>query len=111
MCCAITFSTPRYHLPEALSNLGFGRHGAYGIQSAAPPSALAVRVARIEPLDTIARLALVEIQHRSALPMFAPARDRPLAGMPPSTVPGTKTVPSTFSLPSAGTTSACSPSN
>jgi len=72
------------HLPEALSNLGFGRNGAYGIQPATPrrrSSAVAVRVAGIEHLDTIARLALVEIQHRSAPPMFAPAQDRPLASL------------------------------
>ena len=62
-------------LPEALSNLGFGRNGAYGVQPAAPRhgcSAVGVRVAGVEDLDTVARLALVEIEHRSAPPMFAP---------------------------------------
>jgi hypothetical protein len=71
-------------LPEALSNLGFGRHGAYGIQSAASQrrsSAVAVHVAGVEHLETIARLALVEIQHRSAPPIFAPRQDRPLADL------------------------------
>jgi GNAT superfamily N-acetyltransferase len=71
-------------LPEALSNLGFGRHGAYGIQPAAPrrrSSAVAVRAAAVEDLDTVARLALAEIQHRSAPPMFAPRQDRPLADL------------------------------
>ena len=71
-------------LTEALSNLGFGRHGAYGIQPAAPrrrSSAVAVHVAGIEHLETIARLALVEIQYRSARPMFAPRQDRPLADL------------------------------
>ena len=71
-------------LPEALSNLGFGRHGAYGVQPAAArrrSSAVAVRVAGVEHLETVARLALVEIQHRSAPPMFAPPHDRPLADL------------------------------
>jgi GNAT superfamily N-acetyltransferase len=69
-------------LPEALSNLGFGRNGAYGIQPAAPrprSSAVAVRIAGVQDLDTVARLALVEIQHRSAAPMFAPPHAPPLA--------------------------------
>ena len=72
-------------LPEALSNLGFGRNGAYGVQTAAPrrrsPSAAAVRVAGVEHLKTIARLALVEMEHRSAPPMFAPRHDRSLADL------------------------------
>jgi GNAT superfamily N-acetyltransferase len=71
-------------LPEALSNLGFGRYGAYGIQSAAPrrrSSAVAVRAAGVEHLETVARLALVEIQYRSAPAMFAPRQDRPLADL------------------------------
>ena len=71
-------------LPEALSNLGFGRNGAYGVQPAAPrrgSSDVAVRVAGAEDLDTVACLALVEIQHRSAPPMFAPRHDRPLADL------------------------------
>ena len=69
-------------LSEALSNLGFGRNGAYGVQAAASrrrPSAVAVRVAGPEDLDTVARLALVELQHRSAAPMFGPAQGRPVA--------------------------------
>jgi GNAT superfamily N-acetyltransferase len=72
------------HLPEALSNLGFGRYSAYGIQSAAPrrrSSDVAVHVAGVEHLDTIARLALVELQYRSAPAMFAPRQDRPLADL------------------------------
>jgi GNAT superfamily N-acetyltransferase len=71
-------------LPEALSNLGFGRYGAYGIQPAAPrrrSSTVAVRAAGVEDLETVARLALVEIQYRSAPPMFAPRQDRPLADL------------------------------
>jgi GNAT superfamily N-acetyltransferase len=72
-------------LPEALSNLGFGRNGAYGVQAAAPrrrsSSAAAVRVAGVEHLETIARLALVEMEHRSAPPMFAPRHDRSLADL------------------------------
>jgi GNAT superfamily N-acetyltransferase len=72
-------------LSEALSNLGFGRHGAYGIQLAAPrrgsSSSVAVRVAGADDLDAVARLALVEMQHRSAPPMFNPARDLTLADL------------------------------
>ena len=71
-------------LTEALSNLGFGRRGAYGVQPAAPRrrcSAVAVRIARAEDLDTVARLALVEIQHRSAPPMFAPPHAPSLADL------------------------------
>jgi GNAT superfamily N-acetyltransferase len=71
-------------LPEALSNLGFGRYGAYGIQPAAPrrrSSAVVVRAAAVEDLETISRLALVEMQHRSAPAMFAPRQDRPLASL------------------------------
>ena len=44
-------------------------------------SAVAVRAARPEHLQTVARLALVELQHRSAPPMFAPRQDRPLADL------------------------------
>ena len=71
-------------LSEALSNLGFGRRSAYGIQPAAPrrgSSAVAVRIAGAGDLETIAGLALVELQHRSAPPMFAPRQDRPLADL------------------------------
>jgi GNAT superfamily N-acetyltransferase len=71
-------------LSEALSNLGFGRNGAYGVQPAAPrprsrSPVVTVRVAGPEDFDTVARLALVEVQHRSAPPMFGPAQGRPLA--------------------------------
>jgi GNAT superfamily N-acetyltransferase len=69
---------------EALSNLGFGRNGAYGVQPAVPrrrSSAVAIRVAGIEDLNAVARLALVEIEHRSAPPMFAPPQGRPLADL------------------------------
>jgi GNAT superfamily N-acetyltransferase len=71
-------------LSEALSNLGFGRNGAYGVRLAAPrrrSSAIAVRVAEAAHLDAVARLALVEIEHRSAPPMFAPPQGRPLADL------------------------------
>jgi GNAT superfamily N-acetyltransferase len=71
-------------LSEALCNLGFGRRGAYGIQPATPrrgSSAVAVRIAGAGDLEIIARLALVELQHRSAPPMFAPRQDRRLAGL------------------------------
>ena len=69
-------------LAEALSNLGFGRDGVYGVQRSAPrrsSSVVAVRVAGVEDLESIARLAVVEIQHRSAAPMFAPRHDPPLS--------------------------------
>jgi GNAT superfamily N-acetyltransferase len=71
-------------LSEALSDLGFGRRSAYGVQPAAPrrrSSAVAVRVAGVEDLETVAHLALVELQHRSAPPMFAPPQGRPLADL------------------------------
>ena len=44
-------------------------------------SAAAVRIAGAGDLETIARLALVEIQHRSAPPMFAPRQDQPLTDL------------------------------
>jgi len=68
-------------LADALSNLGFGRDGVYGVQRPAPrrsSSDVAVRVAGVEDLESIARLALVEVQHRSTAPMFAPRHDPPL---------------------------------
>ena len=71
-------------LSEALSNLGFGRRSSHGIQPAVPrrdSSAAAVRIAGAGDLETIARLALVEIQHRSAPPMFAPRQDQPLTDL------------------------------
>jgi GNAT superfamily N-acetyltransferase len=71
-------------LSEAVSNLGFGRNGAYGVQPAVPrrrSSAVAVRVAGVEDLDIVARLALVEIKHRSAPPMFGPRYDPSLADL------------------------------
>src|ERR1022692_2359926 len=77
-------------LAEALSNLGFGRDGAYGVQPAVPQhsspavaisSAVAIRVAGAQDLDVVARLALVEMRHRSAAPMFAPPQDPPLAAL------------------------------
>lgn len=40
-----------------------------------------MRIAGAGDLEIIARLALVEIQHRSAPPMFAPRQDRPLADL------------------------------
>ena len=77
-------------LAEALSNLGFGRDVAYGVQPAVPQhsspavaisSAVAIRVAGAQDLDVVARLALVEMRHRSAAPMFAPPQDPPLAAL------------------------------
>ena len=40
-----------------------------------------MRIAGAGDLETIARLALVELQHRSAPPMFEPRQDRPLANL------------------------------
>ena len=71
-------------LSEALSDLGFGRRSAYGIQPAVPrrgSSPVAVRIAGAGDLETIARLALVELRHRSAPPQFAPRQDRPLTDL------------------------------
>jgi GNAT superfamily N-acetyltransferase len=71
-------------LPEALSNLGFGRTSAFGVQPAVArrrSSAAAVRIAGIEHLDTVARLSLVELQHRSTPSMFASRRDPSLADL------------------------------
>jgi GNAT superfamily N-acetyltransferase len=71
-------------LGEALSNLGFGRDGAYGVRQVVPrrgSPAVAVRIAGAAHIDTIARLALVEIQHRSAAPMFAPSKQPLLADL------------------------------
>jgi GNAT superfamily N-acetyltransferase len=71
-------------LSEALSNLGFGRRSAYGVQAAAPrrrSSAVAVRVAGADDLETVARLALVELQHRAEPAMFAPSQERPIADL------------------------------
>jgi GNAT superfamily N-acetyltransferase len=66
--------SPSPGLDEALSNLGFGRDGCYGVQRVAHRHrARGVRVfeAGEVDLDTIARLALVEIEHRATSPMFA----------------------------------------
>jgi len=71
-------------LSEALSNLGFGRSGAYGIQAAAArrrSPAVTVRAAGPRDLETVARLALVELEHRSAPPMFGLPQGRPLADL------------------------------
>jgi GNAT superfamily N-acetyltransferase len=72
-------------LSEALSNLGFGRNGVYGIQPTAArrgSSTVAVRLAGAAgDFDAVARLALVEIQHRSTPPMFNPAQDLSLADL------------------------------
>lgn len=71
-------------LSEALSNLGFGRDGAYGVQPAMPrrrSSAAVVRVAGPDDLEAIARLALVELRHRSAPPLFGLPQDQPVADL------------------------------
>jgi GNAT superfamily N-acetyltransferase len=69
-------------LSEALSNLGFGRDGAYAVQPAAQRPAVpavTIRVAGPRDLGSIARLARVEMCYRPAAPMFAPPEDPPLA--------------------------------
>ena len=71
-------------LYDALANLGFGRDGVYGVQAATPrisQSDVSVRVAELADLDTIARLALVEIEHRAAPPMFSPKYNPPLTDL------------------------------
>jgi hypothetical protein len=112
--CATTFAPPLPRLPEALSNLGFGRNGAYGIQPTAPrcrSSAIAVRVAAIEHLDTIARLTWSNYSTAPHHRYSHPARTVPSATWPPSTAPCTTTAPSTFWPPSTGATPTCSPSS
>ncbi len=63
-------------LAEALANLGCGRDGVYGVRPVAPAvaggdSPVSVRVATPDDFEVVADLALVEIRHRSAPPMFA----------------------------------------
>jgi GNAT superfamily N-acetyltransferase len=79
---------------EALFNIGFGRDSCYAVRRVAGDGSSAadattpanqrdpggglsalvsVRQADHEDLPTVARLALVELRHRSAPPMFAPA--------------------------------------
>jgi GNAT superfamily N-acetyltransferase len=68
-------------LAEALANLGFARHGVYAVQAVAARktrSAVTVRLGGPADLDTIARLALVELTYRTAAPMFGHADDRKL---------------------------------
>jgi GNAT superfamily N-acetyltransferase len=68
-------------LSEAVANLGFGRDGVYGVQQITPRPVhdhVAVRIADADDLDVAARLALVEIQHRAAPPMFGPPYAPPL---------------------------------
>lgn len=76
--------TPLPRLHEALSNLGFGRDGCYGVQPAAArrhSSNITVRAAAEQDLDTIARLARVEIEHRATSPMFEPSAIPSLADL------------------------------
>jgi GNAT superfamily N-acetyltransferase len=68
-------------LDTALANLGFGRHHVYATQPAAPRQILnvvQVRVGGNDDLDSIARLAQLEIQHRSTAPIYAPPDHRSL---------------------------------
>jgi len=66
----------------AVANLGFGRDGVYGVRPLTPRRdrpAVPVRVAGPAELDSVARLALVEIEHREAAPMFGPRSSVTLA--------------------------------
>ncbi len=74
---------------EAVSNIGFGRDGCYAVRSVEPsPSGVgsssvgsagvSVRVAGPADLETVARLALVEIRQRAAPPAFGDPADPPL---------------------------------
>ena len=101
-------------LPDALPNLGFGRNGAYGVQPAAPrrrSPAAAVRVAGPDDFDTVARLALVELEHRSAPPMSGPVQGRPLAELAAEHRTLRDDGAVHLLAASAETTSACSPSS
>jgi GNAT superfamily N-acetyltransferase len=69
----------RPRLAEALANIGFSRDGVYAAQrvgSRSGRSSVRVRVGGPDDLEVIARLAQVEIRHRSAAPMFSPPDDR-----------------------------------
>lgn len=71
-------------LHDSLANLGFARHGVYGVQAVTPRrgnSNVAVRIAEPADLDIVARLALIEIQHRARPPMFGPMNNPPLADL------------------------------
>ncbi|HKD96326.1 MAG TPA: GNAT family N-acetyltransferase [Micromonosporaceae bacterium] len=72
-------------LAEALSNIGFSRDGVYAARQVAPPparrSGVRVREAGPDDLETVARLAQVEIRHRGTPPMFTPLDDRPVADL------------------------------
>lgn len=71
-------------LHDALANLGFARHGVYGVQavtSRRADSHVDVRIAELADLDVVARLALIEMQHRARPPMFGPMNNPPLADL------------------------------
>ena len=62
-------------LSEALANLGFGRHHVYACQRAVARTHLSnveVRTGGVEDLESIARFAEIEIQHRATPPIFEP---------------------------------------
>lgn len=68
-------------LAEALANLGFARHGVYAVQAVAARMTrptITVRHGGLADLDTITRLAMVELAYRTAAPMFGPVVDRRL---------------------------------
>jgi GNAT superfamily N-acetyltransferase len=79
-------------LDEALSNLGFGRDGAYGVQSAAArrgSSAIAVRIAGTEHLALGGRdVGLLTIELSSPAPRLCPD-GQPYIG-PTATLPGAR---------------------
>jgi GNAT superfamily N-acetyltransferase len=68
-------------IDAALANLGFGRHHVYAVQpvaNLARSSNVQVRIGSSDDLDTIARLAHIEIRHRGTPPIYAPPDRRAL---------------------------------
>ena len=71
-------------LSEAVSNLAFARNACYAVRPAAPrrgSTAVGVRAGDVEDLDTIARLSLVELRHRSTSPLFGVPDSRSVADL------------------------------
>jgi hypothetical protein len=101
-------------LPEALSNLGFGRNGAYGVQPAAPrrgSSAVAVRVAGAGTSIPWHAWRWWRYSTAPRRRCSHPAMIGPWPTWPSSTAPCARAAPSTSSPPLTGATSACSPSS
>jgi GNAT superfamily N-acetyltransferase len=88
----VAAGVPRHYLThvalpslwEALSDLGFARDAVYAVQPAAPrrgSTAVQVHIAGVEELETVARLSLVEVRHRSTPPIYGPPDSRSVADM------------------------------